>query len=196
MWREEKETRRGQPARRGVNYATAFAALTRLVPDDAIIPVDVGNNTYAFGRYFEPTHQSVLMSGYLGSIGFAFPAALGAWAATQESGTPWTGCPVVSVSSDGGFGQYMSEFTTAVKYDMDIARVLLNDDELGKISKEQRTGGWDVWQTDLENPDFAAFARNCGGQGARVESLDAALKSAIEYDGPALVEILTDSEPV
>jgi len=199
LWREEKATRRATPAERGVNYATAFDAMTRIVPDDAIIPVDVGNNTYAFGRYFEPEHQSVLMSGYLGSIGFAFPAALGAWAATQESDTPWAGRDVVSVSSDGGFGQYMSEFTTAVKYDMDLTHVLLNDDELGKISKEQRTGGWDVWQTDLVNPSFADFAENCGGLGLSVESddeLDAALERAIDHDGPALVEILTDSDPV
>ena len=155
--------------------------------------------TYAFGRYFEPEGQSVLMSGYLGSIGFSFPAALGAWAATQEPDTPFAGRPVVSISSDGGFGQYASEFTTAVKYDMDLTHVLLNDDELGKISKEQRTGGWDVWQTDLVNPDFAAFADNCGGYGVRVEAeanLDDALADAIAHDGPALVEILTDSDPV
>ena len=199
IWREEKATRRAQTPERGVNYATAFDAMTRLVPDDAIIPVDVGNNTYAFGRYFEPEHQSVLMSGYLGSIGFAFPAALGAWAATQEPESPFAGRKVVSVSSDGGFGQYMSEFTTAVKYDMDVTHVLLNDDELGKISKEQRTGGWDVWQTDLVNPRFAEFADNCGGHGVFVDdsdALDDALENAIAHDGPALVEILTDSDPV
>jgi pyruvate oxidase len=199
LWREEKATRRNEEPERGINYATAFEALTRIVPDDAIVPVDVGNNTYAFGRYFEPENQAVLMSGYLGSIGFAFPAAMGAWAATQERDTPWAGRPVVSVSSDGGFGQYMSEFTTAVKYDMDVTHVLLNDDELGKISKEQRTGGWDVWQTDLVNPGFADFAENCGGFGVTVEdaaNLDEALQSAIAFDGSALVEIPTDSEPV
>ena len=163
------------------------------------MPLDVGNNTYAFGRYFEPEGQTFLMSGYLGSIGYALPAALGAWAATRETDTPWAGRKVVSVSSDGGFGQYMSDFTTAVKYDMDLTHVLLNDDELGKISKEQRTGGWDVWQTDLVNPSFADFAENCGGLGVAVESddeLDAALERAIAHDGPALVEIATDSDPV
>ncbi|MEF8783151.1 MAG: thiamine pyrophosphate-dependent enzyme [Haloarculaceae archaeon] len=199
IWREEKATRRAQTPERGVNYATAFDAMSRIVPDDAILPVDVGNNTYAFGRYFESEGQSVLMSGYLGSIGFAFPAALGAWAATQEAESPFAGRPVVSVSSDGGFGQYMSEFTTAVKYDMDVTHVLFNDDELGKISKEQRTGGWDVWQTGLVNPNFAEFAENCGGHGARVEDpadLDDALAEAIAHDGPALVEIPTDSDPV
>jgi pyruvate oxidase len=199
MWREEKATRRGEPAEIGINYATIFDVLTERVPDDAIIPVDVGNNTYAFGRYFEPEHQTVLMSGYLGSIGFAFPAAMGAWAATQEADTPWAGSPVVSVSSDGGFGQYMGEFTTAVKYDMDVTHVLLNDDELGKISKEQRTGGWDVWQTDLVNPDFADFAENCGGFGARATTeteFEDALDSVFAFDGPALVEVPTDSDPV
>ena len=199
IWREEKATRRERAPERGVNYATAFEAMTRIVPDDAIVPVDVGNNTYAFGRYFEPEDQSVLMSGYLGSIGFAFPAALGAWAATREPESQFAGRTVVSISSDGGFGQYMSEFTTAVKYDMDITHVLLNDDELGKISKEQRTGGWDVWQTDLVNPEFAAFAENCGGLGRAVddpEALDDALEEAIAHDGPALVEVRTDSDPV
>ncbi|QAU11553.1 thiamine pyrophosphate-binding protein [Halorubrum sp. BOL3-1] len=199
IWRDEKATRRDQPAERGVNYATVFEAMSRIVPDDAVVPVDVGNNTYAFGRYFEPEDQSVLMSGYLGSIGFAFPAALGAWAATQEPESQFAGRPVVSVSSDGGFGQYMSEFTTAVKYGMDLTHVLLNDDELGKISKEQRTGGWDVWQTDLVNPEFAEFAENCGGHGAYVDDeneLGDALREAIAHDGPALVEISTDSDPV
>jgi len=199
IWRAEKATRRAERPERGVNYATAFDALTRLVPDDAVMPVDVGNNTYAFGRYFEPAGQAVLMSGYLGSIGFAFPAALGAWAATQEPDSEFAGRPVVSVSSDGGFGQYMGELTTAVKDDMDITHVLLNDDELGKISKEQRDGGWEVWETDLRNPDFAAYAENCGAMGQRVEAeddLEPALQAALSHDGPALVEILTDAQPV
>jgi thiamine pyrophosphate-dependent acetolactate synthase large subunit-like protein len=199
MWREEKATRRGEPPGRGLNYATVFEAMSERTPEDAIMPLDVGNNTYAFGRYFEAEGQSFLMSGYLGSIGYALPAALGAWAATREADTPWAGRKVVSVSSDGGFGQYMGELTTLVKYDMDVTHVLLNDDELGKISKEQRDGGWDVWETDLVNPDFAAFAENCGALGRRVESegeLVPALSEAIEHDGPALVEVLTDSDPV
>jgi len=124
---------------------------------------------------------------------------LGAWAATQESDSEFAGNKVVSVSSDGGFGQYLSELTTAVKYDMDITHVLLNDDELGKILKEQRDGGWDVWETDLVNPDFAEFAENCGAYGQQIddpEQVDDALQAALDYDGPAVVEILTDSEPV
>ena len=173
-----------------------FEALSRTVPEDAIIAVDVGNNTYSFGRYFECTRQSVLMSGYLGSIGFAFPAAMGAWAATLEDDPRFKGRPVVSISGDGGFAQYMAELTTAVKHDMNITHVLLNNDELGKISKEQRSVDLDVWHTSLHNPNFAAYAENCGALGIRVErdeNIEDALERAMRHDGPALVEVLTDA---
>lgn len=195
IWRDEKQSREADDLGKGISAAAIFAAMNRTVPGDAIMPVDVGNNTYSFGRYFECTGQVVLMSGYLGSIGFGLPAALGAWAATQEEGTPFSGRPVVSVSGDGGFGQYMAELTTAVKYGMNLTHVLLNNSELAKISKEQRAGQWDVWQTSLVNPDFAAFATNCGALGIRVTEsgdLDAALARAFAHDGPALVEIVSD----
>ena len=187
----------GEERGRGISAAAAFAALTRQVPEDAIIAVDVGNNTYSFGRYFECQRQAVLMSGYLGSIGFALPAAMGAWAATQEEDPRFRGRPIISISGDGGFGQYMGELTTAVKYDMNITHVLLNNSELGKISKEQRAGSWEVWQTDLHNPSFAGYAELCGALGIRVEDsteLDDALGRALDHEGPALVEIMSDPE--
>jgi thiamine pyrophosphate-dependent acetolactate synthase large subunit-like protein/nitrite reductase/ring-hydroxylating ferredoxin subunit len=197
LWRAEKATRVVEDNGKGVSAAALFDALTRHAPADAILPVDVGNNTYSFGRYFEPAgNQRVLMSGYLGSIGFSFPAAMGAWAATQEEG-PYKGRKVISVSGDGGFGQYAMEFTTAVKYGMNITHILMNNSELGKISKEQKAAEFEVWQTSLVNPSFAGFARSCGGMGERVktrEELDTALAKAIAHDGPSLVEIITDAE--
>ena len=195
LWREEKRRRLRDDRGEGVNSAAIFAAMSRHVPEDAILAVDVGNNTYSFGRYFECRRQAVLMSGYLGSIGFALPAALGAWAATQEDDPRFAGRKIVSVSGDGGFGQYMAEFTTAVKYGVDLTHVLLHNKELGKISKEQQAGQWDVWQTELVNPDFAAYAESCGGLGIRVtsaEELDDALTRALAHAGPALVEVLAD----
>lgn len=191
IWRAEKARRELDDRGQGLNSATIFAAMTRQVSANAVIAVDVGNNTYSFGRYFECQAQSVLMSGYLGSIGFAFPAAMGAWAAAGHEH------PIVSVSGDGGFGQYLAEFTTAVKYQMNITHILLHNDQLGKISKEQRAGEWDVWQTSLHNPDFSKYAQNCGGFGIRVtqqDELDDAIAQALAYDGPALVEIMSDPE--
>ncbi|MEM7337446.1 MAG: thiamine pyrophosphate-dependent enzyme [Actinomycetota bacterium] len=192
IWRAEKASRLGDDRGHGLNSARVFAALGTAVDPDAIMAVDVGNNTYSFGRYFEVDRHTVLMSGYLGSIGFGFPAAMGAWAAN-------TGRQVVGVSGDGGFGQYAMEVTTAVKYGMNVTHVLVNNGELGKISKEQRSADLDVWQTSLVNPDFAAFAENCGARGFRVEradQLDAALASALGHDGPALVDIVADASLV
>ncbi len=198
IWRAEKDLRLSEDSGRGIHSAAVFKALSDLCPPDAIIPVDVGNNTYSFGRYFEPCGQRILMSGYLGSIGFSLPAALGAWSATQDF-EEFRGRKVISISGDGGFGQYAMEFTTAVKYGMDITHILLNNSELGKISKEQRSGEWPVWETNLTNPSFAAFARLCGGHGHRVTDpaeLKDAIADAIAHDGPSLVEIITDADLV
>jgi thiamine pyrophosphate-dependent acetolactate synthase large subunit-like protein/nitrite reductase/ring-hydroxylating ferredoxin subunit/CDGSH-type Zn-finger protein len=196
IWRAEKHQRRARQRGKGMHSAVVFHAMSDLVPEDAVIAVDVGNNTYSFGRYFECRGQRVLMSGYLGSIGFAFPAAMGAWAATQAQ-PEYQGRQVISISGDGGFGQYMAEFTTAVRYNMNLIHVLLNNSELGKISKEQRAGHWPVWQTALHNPNFAAFAENCGGLGIRVETeaeFVAAMQHALTYEGPALIEVMADVE--
>lgn len=189
IWREEKQKRLADDRGAGVSSMAVFDALTRLVPENAVMCVDVGNNAYSFGRYFESKNHSFLMSGYLGSIGFALPAAMGAWAAVGKSR------PVIAVAGDGGLCQYLAEFTTLVKYDMDIKLIVINNQELGKISKEQRAGGWDKWATDLINPDFAAYAESCGGLGIKVdqkEALDQAMTQLMQHTGPGLLEIHAD----
>ena len=195
-WSAEKARRAQTTDARGrLHPALVFAALSELAPEDAVIAVDVGNNAYAFGHYFEcKARQDVLMSGYLGSIGFGFPAAIGASAATRGARK------VIAVTGDGGFGQYLSDFTTAVKEQMPILHVLLNNDELGKISREQIGALRPVWKTDLVNPDFAAYAESCGGRGFLVQTADElrpALEAALIVQGaPALVEIRSSASAV
>ncbi|MFN8036309.1 MAG: thiamine pyrophosphate-binding protein [Acidimicrobiia bacterium] len=196
-WRAEKERRALRLDGAGrMHPARVFAALGAAVPEGAVLPVDVGNNTYSFGRYFETKPgQTVVMSGYLGSIGFGFPAAMGAWAATRG-----TGRAIVSVSGDGGLGQYLAELTTAVKYGMRIVHVVLNNGELAKITREQVGALRPVWQTSLHNPSFAEYARLCGATGIRVESPDElgdAFGTALAVErGPVLVEVLSSARDV
>jgi thiamine pyrophosphate-dependent acetolactate synthase large subunit-like protein len=189
IWHEEKQKRLLEDRGKGISSIAVFDNLSRLTAENAVMCVDVGNNAYSLGRYFECQQQSFLMSGYLGSIGFAFPAAMGAWAATK--GTR----PVIAVAGDGGFAQYMAELTTSVKYGMDIKLILLNNNELGKISKEQRAGRFDVFATELHNPDFSEFANGCAALGIRVsqkEELESAIQKVLNYKGTALLEIMTD----
>jgi thiamine pyrophosphate-dependent acetolactate synthase large subunit-like protein len=87
------------------------------------------------------------------------------------------------------------ELTTLAKYGMPITHVVLDNGELGKISKEQRAGEWAVWQTSLRNPDFAALAELCGVRGFRVTTaaeLAPALGEALAHPGPSLVCLTMD----
>lgn len=188
IWRGEKQRRASEDRGHGVSAAAVFAALSEQAPANAVICVDVGNNAYSFGRYFESKGQRVLMSGYLGSIGFGYPAAIGATAGAS-------GVPIIAVTGDGGFAQYLAEVTTAVKYQLPIKHLLLDNGSLGKIAKEQLAADYPVWQTSLVNPDFAAFARMCGAAGQQVDStevLPSAMASWLATDGPATLVVRQD----
>jgi thiamine pyrophosphate-dependent acetolactate synthase large subunit-like protein len=189
LWRAEKARRAADDRGRGVAAAAVFAALSTYLPEDAVVTVDVGNHAYSLGRYLESKGQPVLMSGYLGSIGFGYPAAMGAWAAGPDR-------TVVAVTGDGGFGQYAMELTTAVKHAMPIKHVLLDNGALGKIAKEQVAADYPVWHTSLHNPDWAAFAELCGATGIRVdraEQLDDAMQRLFLTDGPAVLCVTQDA---
>ncbi len=181
IWRAEKARRAADERGRGVSAAAVFEVLSRHLPENAVVTVDVGNHAYSLGRYLESKGQPVLMSGYLGSIGFGYPASLGAWAAAP-------GRPVVAVTGDGGFGQYAAELTTAVKYGIPVKHVLLDNHSLGKIGKKQLAAGFPVWHTSLHNPDWAAYARLCGATGikaSRLDQLEEAMAWLSAADGPA-----------
>lgn len=190
IWRAEKARRAADDRGAGVAAAAVFAALSDHLPAEAVVTVDVGNHAYSLGRYLESKGQPVLMSGYLGSIGFGYPAAIGAWAADPDR-------PVVAVTGDGGFGQYATELTTAVKYGIAIKHVLLNNNALGKISKEQLAADYPVWHTSLRNPDWSAYAELCGATGIRVtrrDELDDAMRLLFATTGPALLCVEQDAE--
>jgi len=189
LWRAEKRRRVDDDRGQGVSAAAVFAALSDALPEDAIVTVDVGNHAYSLGRYLESKGQPVLMSGYLGSIGFGYPAALGAWAATRDR-------PVVAVTGDGGFGQYAMELTTAVKHGIPVKHVLLDNHGLGKIAKEQVAGDFPVWHTSLHNPDWAAYAELCGATGLKVtdrSQLPEAMRTLFATDGPVLLHVEQDT---
>jgi len=189
LWRAEKERRPRDDRGLGVSAAAVSAALSEHLPAEAVVSVDVGNHAYSLGRYLESKGQPVLMSGYLGSIGFGYPAAMGAWAADPTR-------TVVAVTGDGGFGQYAMELTTAVQHGIGIKHVLLNNNALGKISKEQVAGDFPVWHTALHNPDWAAYAELCGATGIKVtrrEELDDAFRTLFATDGPVLLVVEQDA---
>lgn len=132
-----------------------FHDLCQQIPRDVIVALDVGNTTYSFCRYFEADGQRVVMSGWLGSIGYALPPAIGAAAAYPD-------LTIVAIADDGGFGQYAMELSTVAKYNPNIKVVVLSNNELGKITAEQQLANTHVWATSLKNPSFAGMAESLG----------------------------------
>jgi pyruvate oxidase len=164
--------------------------LSDILPDDAVISIDVGENGWWFGRNFMIKHQRFVMSGYLGSMGFGLPGALAAKLAFPNN-------TVVCITGDGGFSMAMADFVTAVKYDLPMVVVVLNNKQLAMIQVEQKTEGYQNFGTDLLNPDFARYADACGGVGLKVskpEELEKIVQQALEVKKPVIIDVVTDAK--
>ena len=165
--------------------------LNEMVADDAIITLDVGEHCWWFGRNFwMKKTQKMIMSGNLASMGFGLPAALASQLINPDK-------QVICITGDGGFSMVMADFLTAIKYDLPIKVFILNNRQLGMIMQEQKMEGYENWQTELQNLDFAAYAKTCGGIGIEVnkpEDLPNAVEKALKSDKPVIVDINTDSK--
>lgn len=164
-------------------------ALNDRIADDAIITLDVGENAWWAGRNFIlKDTQKMLLSGYLGSMGFGLPAAIAAQLVYPDR-------QVICIAGDGGFAMVMADFITAIKYELPIKVFLFNNRELAMIRQEQLFEKYKNWATDLYNFDFADYARDCGGIGIRVEKADEledAVEEALNSDKAVIVDINTD----
>lgn len=168
-----------------------LGTLGKIAPQNTIFTCDTGTVTAWAARHLRlKNQQRFILSGNLASMAFAFPAALGARLAYPER-------PVVALAGDGAFTMLMGDFVTAVKYALPIVILVLNNRKLGFITLEQEVKGLPDWGTDLHNPDFAAFAKCCGGEGLTVEKseqLEPALKAAFSSKVPTIINISVDPE--
>ena len=157
----------------------AIERIGELVGEDAIITSDVGQHQmWAAQHYPFDRARQWINSGGLGTMGFGFPAALGAK----------VGCPdkvVINITGDGSILMNMQELVTASEYKIPVINVILNNNYLGMV-RQWQTFFYDkrYSETDLSyQPNFKALAESCGGIGYDVttkEEFDKALKDAIE----------------
>jgi pyruvate oxidase/acetolactate synthase-1/2/3 large subunit len=165
--------------------------LNKLIADDAVISLDVGENSWWFGRNFlMKASQKMVMSGYLASMGAGLPGALAAQLVFPDR-------QVICITGDGGFSMVMADFMTAVKYKLPVKIFLFNNRQLGMIMQEQKVENYPNWQTELHNCDFAQYAKNCGGNGIKVKKsseLHDAILKALKTNSPFIVDIDTDAK--
>ncbi|NGY72452.1 pyruvate oxidase [Bacillus megaterium] len=165
--------------------------LQKIVDDDAIVSVDVGNVTVWMARHFRMTNQKFVISSRLATMGCGLPAAIAGKLAHPEKQS-------VAVCGDGGFTMVMQDFVTAVKYKLPIVVVVLNNSEIGMIKYEQAIQGHLDYQTQLGEMNFAKFAESCGGIGYRVEKyeeLETAFEKAALATVPVVIDVVVADEP-
>ena len=167
-------------------------AVTRIVSElateDAIFSCDVGTPIAWTARYLKVNGRRRIVGSFNhGSMANAMLHAIGAQTAFPHR-------QVISFSGDGGFAMMMGDFITLLQLKLPVKIILLNNGTLGFVELEMKAGGFLDTGCDLKNPNFADMAQAAGIKGIRVEKpqeLQAAIREALEHDGPALVDVVS-----
>ena len=173
--------------------------LTDYLPDDAVLLSDTGHSGIWTGTMIDLYKPTQTFLRCAGSLGWAFPAALGAKCAVPDR-------PVVCFTGDGGFWYHLSEMETAVRYGINTVTVINNNHSLNQEKRGNErayesvgvTGNVDeLWV--FPDTDFAKLAEDMGGFGIRVErpeDLQDAMKEAAASNKPSVVDVVTDIEGI
>jgi acetolactate synthase-1/2/3 large subunit len=167
--------------------AQYIEALRDALPDDGIFVDELTQIGYVSRALF-PVYRprSFLSSGYQGTLGSGFPAALGAKVANPDT-------PVLSVNGDGGFMFNVQELATAVMHGIDVVTVVFNDGAYGNVKRMQEDDyGGRVIASELRNPDFVRLGESFGVHAVRAESprsLRTEVEKAFGRSGASLIEV-------
>ena len=182
-WDEEPNKARGF-----LRAPKVIRALRDLMPRDAVITTEVGQNQmWAALHYDAYLPQTFFTSGGLGTMGWGFPAAIGAKTAKPD-------VPVVDIAGDGSFGMTENNLATAVEEELPVIVVVLNNNVLGMVAQWQRLFYNERYSAvKLKgNPDFVKLADAYGAEGVRTETLDdfrTAVRRAMKADVPTVIDV-------
>ena len=170
-----------------------FETLSDMDNGDFIIATEVGQHQMWTAQYFNfKTPRTLISSGGLGTMGFGLGAAIGAKVANPDK-------TVFNIAGDGSFGMNCNEFATAVKYNIPIKVIVMNNNALGMVRQWQSLFYEARYsQTTLDRAtDFVKLAEAFGGVGFRVENreeLENVLNEALAIDKPAIIDYMIDSD--
>ena len=166
--------------------------LCRMVPEDTIITTEVGQNqmwTALWYTFRKP--RTLLTSGGLGTMGFGFPAALGAQAA-------WPDRLVIDIAGDGSIQMNIQELATVVQHKLPVKVLILNNGYLGLVRQWQELFYNKRYShSRMDNPDFVKVAEAYGARGLRVtepKDVKAALEEMIRTEGPVFLDVVVAPE--
>jgi len=166
--------------------------LSERLEGEAVVASEVGQNQMWTAQYFCFRHpRTWITSGGLGTMGFGFPAAIGASFARPD-------LPVIDIAGDGSFQMNIQELATVVQHDIPVKVLILNNLFLGMVRQWQELFHDRRYShTELSPVDFVKVAGAYGVDGMRVEDpgeVDEALSAALETDGPFVVDFRIERE--
>ena len=176
----------GSPGRAPIHPQFVAKLLDELASESAIFACDVGTPTIWASRYIRMNGKRRLLGSFLhGSMANALPQAIGAQAAMP-------GRQIVTLSGDGGIAMLLGDLLTLRQLSLPVKVVVFNNGSLGFVELEMKAAGWPSFGTDLVNPNFAELAESADIKGIRVEApedLRTALQTALDHNGPCLVDV-------
>lgn len=195
-WKKAHPMREQYGTEKNLKPQAVLSALGDLTRDRAIVATDVGQHQIWTALHYDFINSgSWLTSGGLGTMGYGFPAAIGAQVAAPDK-------LVICVTGDGSFQMSMAELATAVEQDLPIKIVLMNNSSLSLVKQLQhfqcakRYSGIEF----THNPDFSLIASAYGVKTYRIETeaeIKPKLKEALADEGLVLIEcIVSDKEMV
>ncbi len=189
-WREQQTTKE-QSKEEPIHPQSLAYMVGKFANEDTIFLCDTGAVTVWAARHLHiRNEQRFTLSATMASMAFALPAAIGAQLAFPKR-------QVIALCGDGGFHMLMGDFSTAVKYKLPIKVIIFNNHKFGLIQMEQEAIGNPQYQVALTNPDYAEYAKLCGGDGVTVvhsADLEKALRIAYASDIPYIVNVEINPE--
>ena len=163
--------------------------LDRLATTNAIFTVDTGMSCVWGARFINDTGQRDLLGSFNhGSMANAMPMAIGAALAHPNR-------QVIALSGDGGLSMLLGDLATIKQYNLPIKIIVFNNRSLGMVKLEMEVAGLVDNETDMINPDFGLVAQAMGFPGRNVHQpheVEEAIKEALTYQGPYLLNIFTN----
>ena len=190
-WRQEMDAL-ADPEREPIQPQYLMSVIDRLADDDVILTCDSGTiATWAARNFTIHGSRKFYLSGNLATMAPGLPYAIAAQVAHP-------GRQSIAFVGDGGFAMLMAEFHTAVWNKVPIKIVVCNNGLLGQILWEQMALGYPEFGVRFQtHMDFAPWAEACGGRGIRVEKpgdVEPAIREALAFDGPALVDVVVNAD--
>ena len=140
--------------------------IRKVMPDDGIIALDNGVYKIWFARNYKAhCPNTVLLDNALATMGAGLPSAMAAKLIYPEK-------KVISICGDGGFMMNSQEMETAVRLNLDLIVIILNDSAYGMIKWKQKNMNFGDYGLDFKNPDFKKYADSYGATGHRLEATD------------------------